>query len=640
MIMNRMNFRKASSICMAVTMACLQMQPLTALPALAEEGIILDEEMLEAKNEAEVSADDVTEDEDTNSEVTEEETEEEVSDLEDCEDEIESDEVGDAQDEDSEVDEEAEEAELETAGATVKALSGSLSSKLSQLKQQFPADRYWNHKVTAEHDGYKQVTRVTDPCNNPEGTTNHPCDTHDVFSSSSSLKDPKVGGYSCNFFDNGIQCSGYARTIFYKLHGKRASSFVPKKPTSINDIAVGDFVHLSGKKTSNHDMVVTSVNTSKKTITGTDANNNKSCRISWNSSFSFSEVAYVISPSNPVAGILPEDDTYASTFAHDFNRTKSYTLHFDTSADKATARQNNVTCYYRDNVYIPEDIVTRPGYLVAGWKIQLPSGQIIKSKSFTGDYGFGTANENGGVDYGYKYGGNEEAVFNPGNAFWAKDGVQGATFTLIPQWEADPNYQAPTPPSNPTTPTQPADPANPFDDVKKGDWYYDWVVKSNAAGLMTGLNSTHFGPNDKMSRAMVATVLYRMAGSPNISDTQIFPDVPAGQWYSKAIKWANEKKVATGYENGKFGPDDNITREQLATMICRYQRNVAGKSTSDKASLDKFPDKKNVNDFARESVQYCVAKGIITGSHGHLLPVDNATRAECAKMLLVAKDAK
>ena len=181
---------------------------------------------------------------------------------------------------------------------------------------------------------------------------------------------------------------------------------------------------------------------------------------------------------------------------------------------------------------------------------------------------------------------------------------------------------------------------NPFTDVKEAEWYFPYVIQANQAGLMTGLNATYFGPNDKMSRAMAATVLYRMAGEPVTTDTQVFPDAPSGQWYSKAVKWASDNKVITGYKTGYFGPDDYVTREQLATMIYRYQQNVSGKSTSEKASLDKFPDRKNVNAFAKDAVQYCVSKGIITGSHGYLLPVDNATRAECAKMLLAARDTK
>ncbi len=628
MIMNRMNFKKASSICLALTMACFQMQPLAVMPVLAEEDLVLEDEILEAESETEVfEAEEVD-----SAESDEESASDEIADEEIIEEEAEYEEA-----EDSEMTEEAEEAEFDTA-ANVTVLSGSMSSKLSQLKQQFPAGRYWNHKASSSHAGDKQFTKSSDPCNNPEGTTNRPCNTHNVSSTPSSLKDARTGDYSCNYFDHGVQCNGYARLIFYKLHGKLASSYTIKKPSSVNEIKVGDFVQISGAKTSNHSLIATSVNTSRKTITGTDANNGASCKISWNSTFDFKDVSYIISPTNPVAGIDPGNDANTDDFAHNPSATKTYVLRFDTGADKAVATHNNITGYYTENVFLPANIVTRPGYVIGGWKIKLPSGQILKQEENKWKVGVGQANN--GVSYSSESDSNGDAVFKPGNAFWADEGAQGATFTLIPQWEADPNYQAPTPPSNPTTPTQPADPANPFDDVKKGDWYYDWVVKSNAAGLMTGLNSTHFGPNDKMSRAMVATVLYRMAGSPNISDTQIFPDVPAGQWYSKAIKWANEKKVATGYENGKFGPDDNITREQLATMICRYQRNVAGKSTSDKASLDKFPDKKNVNDFARESVQYCVAKGIITGSHGHLLPVDNATRAECSKMLLVAKDAK
>ena len=339
------------------------------------------------------------------------------------------------------------------------------------------------------------------------------------------------------------------------------------------------------------------------------------------------------------------------------------------SFDDRALTGDRLAAHWGKMLYLSPEWVRQPGYRVSGWKIrdEIDENYLTYSeyKEFGEVLGVGKATKNGIELSNYYADSDGSIIFEPGDAFWVSekaakiphpdslvdDYPEGEDhfwprfrkFDLVPVWEADPDYKLPSFSTNQEDSSTDSY-ANPFDDVKKGDWYYDWVVKSNAAGLMTGLNSTHFGPNDKMSRAMVVTVLYRMAGSPELWDDEedsnkpVFPDVPNGQWYTDAVKWANENKVVTGYDNGKFGPDDNVTREQLATMICRYQSKVAGKNISYRASLDKFPDKKNVNNFAKSSLEYCVAKGIISGSNGNLLPVDNATRAECAKMLLVAKN--
>lgn len=177
-----------------------------------------------------------------------------------------------------------------------------------------------------------------------------------------------------------------------------------------------------------------------------------------------------------------------------------------------------------------------------------------------------------------------------------------------------------------------------FEDVPAVMWYHDVVYEAAVASLMTGYDSSHFAPNDSMTRGMVATVLYRMAGSPEVEGSSGFEDVPDGYFYSDPITWAVQKGIVTGYKGdkeGTFGPNDNITREQMCTMVFRYL-DWAGYDTSDRADLSQFKDADKVNDYAKEPVEFCVAKGIISGAeNGTMLnPLNNATRAECAKILL------
>ncbi|MCF0122633.1 MAG: S-layer homology domain-containing protein, partial [Ruminiclostridium sp.] len=109
----------------------------------------------------------------------------------------------------------------------------------------------------------------------------------------------------------------------------------------------------------------------------------------------------------------------------------------------------------------------------------------------------------------------------------------------------------------------------PFADIE-GHWALDAVRQVWLLGLMTGTREDAFSPNTTLSRAMLATILYRMEGSPATSAEASFPDVTAGNWYTDAVLWAAESGIVTGYGDGRFGPSDSITREQLAAMLLRY----------------------------------------------------------------------
>ena len=174
----------------------------------------------------------------------------------------------------------------------------------------------------------------------------------------------------------------------------------------------------------------------------------------------------------------------------------------------------------------------------------------------------------------------------------------------------------------------------PFTDVKKTAWYYDTVKQVYELGLMTGFTETTFAPKETMTRAMVATVLYRMAGSPATSYQKLFPDVPSGKYYSGAVTWAAQNGVVSGYGDGKFKPGTNVTREQMATMLYNYAT-MLGLDTSARANLTTYKDGSQVSGYAKAPMRWAVASGILSGtSSGELKAKDDATRAEVAKMLL------
>ena len=156
---------------------------------------------------------------------------------------------------------------------------------------------------------------------------------------------------------------------------------------------------------------------------------------------------------------------------------------------------------------------------------------------------------------------------------------------------------------------------------------------------MNGINgTTRFDPDELLTRAMFATVLYRMAGEPVVQFEDKFEDVVDGRYYSRAITWAYKQNIVQGMEGGqRYGVDEYITREQMAKMLMEYAR-VKEYGTGEKADLSRFPDKENISGWANGYMQWAVGCGMIGGKNVngtyYLDPKGDTTRAECAAMLM------
>ncbi len=171
----------------------------------------------------------------------------------------------------------------------------------------------------------------------------------------------------------------------------------------------------------------------------------------------------------------------------------------------------------------------------------------------------------------------------------------------------------------------------PFTDVKEDEWFAEYVAYVYEYGLMNGTSKTTFSPNDTCTRAMAATVLYRIEGEPAVAEPATFTDLK-DDWYLDPVAWAEDEGVVNGVGNGKFDPDGLVTREQLVTMIWRY---AGSPEPTVDGGIDNFPDAKSVSDYAVKAFNWAIAKGIIDGKDHKLVPAGNATRAEFAKIISV-----
>lgn len=175
-----------------------------------------------------------------------------------------------------------------------------------------------------------------------------------------------------------------------------------------------------------------------------------------------------------------------------------------------------------------------------------------------------------------------------------------------------------------------------FSDVKAGAWYRNVVKRAVSLGLVMGYEDGRFGPNDNITRGQAAVILWRMAGMPKAgAGAKAFPDVKKGAYYESAVRWASSVGVVSGYASGKFGPDDKVTREQLAVMLANYAKRVAGETVSgSKADFGGMKDADKVAVYAQPAMGWCFRNKILTGSNGNVMPKGNAKRAEAAKMLV------
>ncbi len=176
-----------------------------------------------------------------------------------------------------------------------------------------------------------------------------------------------------------------------------------------------------------------------------------------------------------------------------------------------------------------------------------------------------------------------------------------------------------------------------FTDLDLKAWYHDGVDFVLANGYMNGVNSNTFRPNGTLNRAMVATVLYRIAGEPAVEGTCSFSDVGAGQWYTNAVIWAQENGIVTGYTDNTFRPTKEITRQEMAVMLTRYAK-LLGVETGSSADLSTYPDAGDVASWAQEAMAWCVEMGLINGVQSggvsNLKPGNNATRAQFATIMM------
>ena len=168
-----------------------------------------------------------------------------------------------------------------------------------------------------------------------------------------------------------------------------------------------------------------------------------------------------------------------------------------------------------------------------------------------------------------------------------------------------------------------------FTDVLRNSPYASAVRYVYDNGLMNGVSLTRFEPVGSLSRAMIVTILYRQEGSPSVSGAAGFLDVPSGQWYSAGVAWAAKNGIVNGYGNGSFGPDDNVSREQMLTILYRYAQQK-GIDTSARGSLSRYPDAGNISSYAEIPYRWAIAEGVIAPLTSNLYPAMYAFRGEAA----------
>ena len=173
----------------------------------------------------------------------------------------------------------------------------------------------------------------------------------------------------------------------------------------------------------------------------------------------------------------------------------------------------------------------------------------------------------------------------------------------------------------------------PFGDVKSGDWFYNDVKYVYEKGMMAGTAADVFAPNATTTRAMIVTILYRLEGSPAVTGTSAFVDVPAGQWYTDAVNWAAANQIVKGTSATTFAPNDSITREQMAAILYRYAQ-YKGYDVTKKADLSGYSDNGQVSAYAKDALAWANAAKLINGmTNTTLAPQGNATRAQVSAIL-------
>ena len=165
-------------------------------------------------------------------------------------------------------------------------------------------------------------------------------------------------------------------------------------------------------------------------------------------------------------------------------------------------------------------------------------------------------------------------------------------------------------------------------------WYAKAVGFAVSHELFNGVSDTEFAPSKSMTRGMFVTVLNRLAGAEDFAGKAEFSDVAADKWYATGTVWAAANKIVSGYGDGKFGPDDAVTREQMAVIMYNFTK-AMGYDVTGSASLDKFSDSASVHSWAADAMKWAVGSGVMSGNaDGTLNPRGTATRAQVATIMM------
>ena len=350
---------------------------------------------------------------------------------------------------------------------------------------------------------------------------------------------------------------------------------------------------------------------------------------------------------------------------------QEYTVTFDANGGSVSTASATTKDGKLESLPIP----TRSGYDFAGWYTGTVDGQQVTINTvFTGDtvlYAHWTVRSSGGGGGGGSssptYRPDIEDTENGSVSVTPRNPERGDTVTITP--DPDPGYEVDevivtdrdgdevevterrdgtytfTQPTGRVTievafreipePEQPWE--NPFHDVDEDAWYAEAVQYVQENGLMAGTSSATFEPHATTSRSMIVTILYRLAGSPDISNENLgypYADVDAGSWYGAAVYWARLTGIAGGYGDGSFGPADTITREQLAVMLYRFAQ-TQGYDVTASADLSGYTDAGEISSYAAHALSWASAEGIINGTSGTTLaPQGQATRAQIAVIMM------
>lgn len=196
--------------------------------------------------------------------------------------------------------------------------------------------------------------------------------------------------------------------------------------------------------------------------------------------------------------------------------------------------------------------------------------------------------------------------------------------------------EAPEEPEIPEVPEEPeihVCPSEAFEDLDTALWYHTFIDYALDKGLMSGISANRFAPNNTLTRAMLVTILYSLEGKPQVEPFSTFADVTEADWFAAPVFWAQQNGIVSGTSATAFSPNANITREQIAVILCKYAQ-YKGMNTLTLDQNLNADDANEISDYAISAMNWAVGKGIITGkSESTLNPKDNATRAEIAAML-------